>query len=282
MKMNLSTPVFKNTLLVFTYSLTAFGCVNVFAPFDSPQGDAQILSKARACFDQGDYACALDYYGRLAGNEEARAEEAFVILDQEGSGISALVQAVGLKSGESVGSILTTMVEKVYSGASSTRRNHLATAYTKVGLITNQTLRGFVRFTTAFALAADLLAEETDVQVNGTFEKADYLDTSGSCSASSCAVGASCSDTSTNFTVGTDTPFITTPSDVTASMSADANPTWFMFLNAIKAAGTGLTEMGVATGSSFDLINSLTAIAVSTNSGNCMRAALLSVNVGRD
>lgn len=282
MKFKKPSPVLKNTLLVFIYSLTAFGCVNVFNPFDSPHGDAQILSKARACFDQGDYGCALEYYGKLAGNEEARAEEAFVILDQERSGISALVQAVGLKSGDSVGNILTTMVEKVYSGANFTRRNNLATAYAKVGSITNQTLRGFVRFTTAFALAADILAEETDVQVNGTFEKTDYLDTPGSCSAGSCAAGASCSDTSTNFTVGTDTPFITTPSDVTASMSADGNPTWFMFLNAIKAAGQGLTEMGVSTGSSFDLINSLTAIAVSTNSGNCMRAALLSVEVGRN
>ena len=50
------------------------GCVNIFDPLDSPSGEAQLLSAARACFDDGDFACAREFYGKLGSNEDAIAE----------------------------------------------------------------------------------------------------------------------------------------------------------------------------------------------------------------
>jgi hypothetical protein len=63
-------------------ALAALSGCNVFSVLDSPSGDAQLISAARACFDQGDFACARDNYSKLSDSSaDIRAsEEAFLAL----------------------------------------------------------------------------------------------------------------------------------------------------------------------------------------------------------
>ena len=85
-------------ITLFLLALVNLSCLNVFSPIDSPSGDAQFLSLARACFDQGDIDCANKYYAKVSGTTEAEtaaAEEAFTILDKNGATMGALMQSLG-------------------------------------------------------------------------------------------------------------------------------------------------------------------------------------------
>ena len=264
---------------VLTLSLTFLSsCPNIFDPFDSPSGDAQILAHARACFDQGDYTCALRYYGRLANNESARADEAFVILDQNNLGVTAFAQAINIASGESVGSILTTLTEFAAPNAGVTKRNTLVNAYKKVAQINNTSLKGFVRFATAIAIAAEILAEESGVAADFVASKTDYASDQSNCNLSdACAGGgdADCTVGSPTIAGGADTYNMSSdPGNVDLSA---ATPTWGMVFSAITAARDGLTEMGVSTGDSLSLVTTIitTGGFATANAGQCARGTLV-------
>src|SRR5262245_33958624 len=105
-------------LIFFLFS----GCFNLFSFIDSPQGDAQLISAARACFDRGDYPCALQYYQQVSASQAdtARSEEALIILAQNGVGMSAFISAYG-NSSSSGGQFITRLAGKIISPGASTR-----------------------------------------------------------------------------------------------------------------------------------------------------------------
>ena len=76
----------KAFLALSAVAVTLAGC-NLYATLDKPSGDLQILSRARACFDKADFACAREYYAKLSSSyDDVRAsEEAFMILAENGA-----------------------------------------------------------------------------------------------------------------------------------------------------------------------------------------------------
>lgn len=179
-------------LPLFLLTLGTTGC-NLFDFMDNPSGDVQYLSAARACFDQGDLTCALDYYGRLSTeySDTNNAESAFAILDQNGATMANLVSAIG--NGQNGGKILTSLSDKLSTiGTGESVRIALYSAFTKTTSINDANLRGLVRFTSAMAIVAVALAEINGS--NGVLDQTDIVTDATTCinnGLAGCAVGCS-------------------------------------------------------------------------------------------
>ncbi len=262
-------------------------CPNVFDPLSSPSGEAQLLSAARAAFDQGDLALAREYYAQLGNNDSAESELAFTYLNEAGVTMSALVTAVKIKDGESVGSILTNLSESLISGAGVARRTLLAQAFAKVGGIETKQLRGFTRFITAIAIAASTLAEHSGAQANGQLNKSDIVQNTTSCTIASCVANTNCGEpVPTVFSSGGSNDQSTYTSNTSTSINlGGTSPTYWMFINSLQAAQQGLSEMGVSTGDSLTLVNQILTVSFTSGSAaeiQCLRATLIErLGVGR-
>jgi|GEM_PF-2344660 len=265
--------------------LFLLGCPNVFAPFDRPSSDAQIISRARACFDDADFRCAAEWYAKLPNNQAARMEEGLLILAEEGITVEMYVQAFTVAGNEGVGSILTELTERIarIGQTGTAKRNKIIEAYAKIALISDPALRGFLRFMSGLALAAEILAEDP-VLSDGYMLKTDLALTPSTCTTVLCAGAASCGapagSTLTAYT-GLDNAFVNTPGS--AAMSGAA--TWSHFHTAVLAASTGLTELGVSTGKTVSLINTFFQLSASLPNNEvppCTRQSLLSLGAGRD
>ncbi len=262
-------------------------CVNLFDPFDSPSGDAQIMAAARACFDKKDYECARELYAKLTSNETARAEEAFMILDQDGLGTAALVRAVASAEGATLGGILTNMVEAAAPGAGAAKRTRLVAAYRKLAGITNSTVRGFTQFVVGLAIASEMLAEQTGVQSDYIFNKIDFANGGASCvvGGGTCSGDANCGNAAGGLAAGvaTDGDDLTDADYTTYGSATVSAATLSSVNNALTAAINGLNLIGVAAGaSSFDLLSEITTSGFSPAvADDCYRAAILETGVGR-
>ena len=259
------------------------GCLNIFDPLDSPSGDAQLLSAARACFDKGDFACAREYYGKLANNEDAIAETAFVKLDEQGAGIGSFVYALDAARSASAGMILTVLAEKMANGAGATKRAEIFSAYQASLQINSTVLKGFVQFMTGIALAAEIIAELDGAQADYTLQQVtDIVTNKAVCTAAGaggCAAAASCDSANTVAYTWSGTG-----TDLNAASSV--SKIWDTFHGAINAVNTGLTNMGVTntTSQSVSLItNILNVLGGLGGNARCMQMALVdnSVGVGR-
>lgn len=141
-------------------ALILSGC-NIYSPIDSPSGDAQALSKARACFDAGDYSCAATHYGKLSSayDDEHHSEIAFLILDQQGATTAAFMNAI-VNGADNMGKLITTLAVTLNtSEKGADKRFQIFQAYKNVDLIQNSKLRGLIRFATSFALLSEIFAE---------------------------------------------------------------------------------------------------------------------------
>ncbi len=281
MKLNLRLPILAGAgLLAFLSSC------NIFDPLDSPGGDRQLLSAARACFDKGDFACAREYYGKLGGNQDAIAELAFLSLDEEGMDISAIVRALAISDGETIGSILTELGEALTykTTPGEAKRQRLVDSYKTVANITNTSLKGFVRFTTAIAIAAEIVAEESSVASDNVLSKTDLVLNAATCTEVAACTGAAAACVSTSNTIaGGAEPASTMISDPSTATLAGATPTWGMFVFAMRAALEGIEEMGVQTGDSLTLINQILNTATFATDNDCARAVLVkNLGVGRN
>ncbi len=159
---------------------------NVFDPLDSPSGAEQIKSAARACFDQGDFACASKYYSQVSATDEsAAAELAFFKLDQAGVKMSSFLMAFGT-GGKSVGGSITKLANTLAPIANETTRVAILDAYLNVNDIQTNELRGLIRFIAGSALVAEILAE--DAGTDETLTSADLVKTASGCkTAAACA-----------------------------------------------------------------------------------------------
>lgn len=266
-------------------ALSAAGC-NLFDPFDSPTNDAQILSAARACLDQGDIACAKAQYAKLVTTmaDIAHSETAFAILHENNATMGAFMEAMGDKNA-SGGKALTILAEKLGPGASASRRVALFEALKKVNSIGNVPLRGLVRFSSAFALASHILAE--DLGGGSDLTRTSIVDAgslAGCISANPAPCPGACARSSSIIALGAVANYDTWNDAAidTAETPSAATPEWAIFKGAIDAIQFSInSEMSVA-GSSFNSgLSGLTgALAALTHGDGCYRQQLILEGVG--
>lgn len=268
------------------------GCnLNLFQFFDVPSSDEQKLSKARACLDRGDYTCAAYEYSQVTtlNSETAAAENAFTTLRQEGAGLAVISQAAArtLTSGGAAGggAFLTALAgELSYRSPGAAKRQSLQTAYARVSAIpTSNALRGLVRFLSASALVAEILAET--MSVRGTLSITDLVSSSSTCSAIVCGVPPSGCDPPTANTLSDGTALNST---TIATADLSGAPTIGMIHGGIDGIllATSNAELGSANGlasavGGFAGVFSSAAGFVGTPSGSpCYRQLLISNGVG--
>lgn len=159
---------------------TALGGCNFFKMIDPPSGDAQLLSAARACFDQGDFTCASRYYGMVSSSnsDQALSETAFELLNQNGVTAVTFMNAA-VAGGSSAGALVTNLAGSLTGGAGETLRLALFRAYKTAAGIRDSSTQGLVVFITSMSLLAEILAEDATTQ--GTFKKSDFVLTPSSC-----------------------------------------------------------------------------------------------------
>lgn len=173
------------TATVIPLMISSISC-NVFSPLDSPASDAQYLSKARACFDQADYACARENYAKITDVDSldaARSEQVFALLDENGVNLGNFLSSiVGNDAGFS--GILTGMTKGFIENntASAATRQKIFLAYLSALQIQDSSLRGLAKFLTSAALVGEILAE--DAGDDGIFDASDVVNDSDSCLAS--------------------------------------------------------------------------------------------------
>lgn len=264
-------------------SLTLVGAcgVNIFSPVDSPSGDAQLLSAARACLDSGDVACALDFYNRLSSSDTKFAENAFALLNQQGATFGAFLTSVGSTASTAA---LGRMANQLVSGSGSARRKAIFTAYKKNESITDATQKNFVKFLTSFSLASAILAETAGADSKVT--AGDLTANSSSCSTLAASTACTAVNHGGSFAVCAggsslllDTPTAAIDLDTTTEAIVGADLTLTLLNAAIAEISAALQALG--SGGSFGSFSTssatLTAIAIATLP-NCFRAELAKQN----
>ena len=264
-----------NLLAITAVSLLLNSC-NVYSPLNSPSGDEQILSAARACLDQADYSGALVLYQKLSSNysNTVASESAYAILDENGADFGAIASSFG-KSPNGKG--LSALANAMILGAGETRRLALYQAYQKAALITgNPTLQGFVKFMASIALAAEMLAENAGA--DSIMSYSDLAEGGSSCTTTACGLGqASCNAAtggkfSTSVFAGLD-----------AAQPTGTNPSLDQLYSAITQAVSGLSAMGAAGGTSSSFTHLLGTDglpSVGTMQAACFRATLIAQGIG--
>lgn len=165
-------------LTCLTLPLVISGC-NAFSSYDKPKTDAQLLSAARAAFDQGKLVEARSLYERISNDygDIRRSELAFADLTEQGASMTALIEFVANKAN---GSALTRFAKRLAPGAGEARRLAIYNAYTQHTNIIDPALKAFVKFTASLALTAEILAEASST--DGILQKTDLI-SSRSCTA---------------------------------------------------------------------------------------------------
>jgi hypothetical protein len=272
--------------------LLLVGC-NIFNPFDSPTSDAQLLSVARACFDNGDFECAQENYGKLSGSSAdiKNSEEAFLAVEQVGAGMGAFISAFGQDNAEA-GSAITSIANSIGANASRANRVALFAAYQKAAAVSDTRLKGLTRFVTATALMAEMLAEDAatpgdltknDITVNGT--------TCAAAAAGACLATGACGDPAGSV-IQTTTPGLTLTDtlDAVTSPMIDTTSASIEVLNAaITTINDSLSQMGVTNTDSdltgfTDVFGGLVTPFTAGGGGEdapCYRQGLVSNGVGR-
>ena len=281
MKHSYKTPF----LIILVTVLT--GC-NFFAGLDSPSGDEQLLSKARACFDQGDFDCARENYQAVSTNYQdiKNSETAFLILDEQGINLGTFLAAFASGDG---GSGLNELVNALVDGAGEEKRLAIFSALEMAGDIEQIELRGLVRFVSAMSLTAEILAEDAGVASDSTkFTGNDFVEDAEECESLSqeqCLLdqfnGSGDCFAPADATIETGTVI---DSDDFSEEDFEGNPTLFQFDFAINQVNTALTSE-VGAGGTFetgagDFAEEITSEDIIENAPSCYRKLLLELGVG--
>lgn len=267
--------------------LTLAGCAsllaqcNLFAPFDSPSGDAQLLSAARACFDRGDMDCAREYYAQVSGNERdaALAEQAFAVLDGQGATMAAFIQAFA-DSNDTGGIKLTKLANSLTENAGPLKRAAIFKAFKTHAQIENQELAGLVQFITSISLAAEILAETADeTGLTNEVEPSDIVQDAAGCLGAICLANVDCNARNAVLNAGSST-FDANSSDSHLDSAMDLGT----FNTAIANVSAGLSKMGASggavSGGALDIVNNLGSEATNAPGDVCYRRKLLDIDVG--
>jgi len=157
-------------LVAATLALTLVSGCNMFSPVSSPTGDPQIISAARAKFDDGDYEGAIALYAQLssANQDIAISETAYAHFAEQNASMQSYAAAFG-KGNVAIGPAITTFAEGMIVGAGQTRRVAIFNAFATYQqlLPINPSLAYLVQFLGALSFGAEILAEEGSTDANG-------------------------------------------------------------------------------------------------------------------
>ena len=255
-------------LALGTVAFAVTGCLNLFDPIDNPTNPQQLISKARACFDQADYPCALEYYQRAADSDPdtANSGAAFVLLTQAGAGMGEFLGDFG-NGGKSPGGAIGKLAGTLSNGGGAEKRLNLLHAYQKTGAISNIKLKGLVGFVASISLISELLGETA--RTPGSFAGTDLAKDPAACKAAAAGLAAGnlgdllatnpCGQPSWNkLEDGTVPTAGSPPADKTLLTYTDAEATLTMatLFVAAGAAQTSLSQLGV-TGDSASVAGAL-------------------------
>jgi hypothetical protein len=219
---------------------------NIFSPVDPPAGDAQLLSAARSCFNQGNFDCAKKYYGQLSSNQsdEGNTEETLAVLAQLGLTADAFFSAIADHSGN-FGSIIIPLINSFGSNVGQSVRLKIFQAYQNHTAIIDTQLSALVRFMTSIGLLAELFAE--DASIPGNFQLTDFVLSPTRCAAATLNILdisslSNCAKPSgkkiidgTNLTLATAT-----------SVTMSGNPTLYMINAALLEIYNSSTQIGAS------------------------------------
>ena len=227
------------------------GC-NVFSFLDGPGNSAQYLSRARACLDAGDIECARENYAKVTGDlaDEARSEEAFAILTDEGIELGDFFSALTANSSTGSGAPVNALANKLAGlNPGEAKREALFRAYRLSLEISDASLnlRGLTKLVTSMSLVAEMLAETAETNGNTTFEAADLVSGNADiCSATlSCETEANCAPSAAlDASSGTDVPDWEAE---TVTSLAGENPSMEMIRSGLNALNAAFGELGQET-----------------------------------
>lgn len=262
-------------------SLLLSSC-NIFGWLDTPNTDSSNLSRARACFNRGDFTCALRYYALVSDSNVDRreAETAYVIFEREGFTMQSFLTAAGNGTG---GQIITSLANQFSAATTANEAKRLALyeGYAKTALISDQNLRGMVRLMGSLAILSELLAEFAGS--DHSLAQSEIADDAPTCAAAGvCAVATPECDGANTIPLGTDAPGLDL--DTAGSMEGSAS------LIKIKAAldevvyslGSSELNAGGAISSAISTVSTVLSLLTLTNAaeGYCFRQTLLTEGIG--
>jgi hypothetical protein len=221
--------------------LALFGLTscNLWGGIDKPSGDAQLLSAARAAFDNGDFAKALNYYQQLSAsdNDVKLAESAFVNLASAGANIANFAGAFGNGKNISVGPALATFAGEMLPFVGTANRTIIFNAFQSYQNINDINLRPLVQFMGSMAMAAIVLAEDIPASDNA-YHIADVCPSTGTPPCGAGVLGVSQAAGATINGGGTMTGATVAEFQGTASLS--------MFNAAMRDVLTAVNNIGVS------------------------------------
>ncbi len=273
----------------------SLGACNLFGFISPPTNDAQRLSLARACFDEGDFVCASKQYGDVTDQTAVAASELILSqLDDLGVGLPVIISAFADRGTEGAGFINALANKLVLSpygdtganaetrrGAESLRRTRIFSALKAAQDLTDANLRAFDKFLASAALVAAILSEQAD---SGTFAAASLTSDPTACAA---LTEVLCADTNSNESCATPTGKQFAAGDVLDpalfTYDFDGEPTLQMLNYAMYHLVDSTAGLG-AGGVSGSTNTTATALRdAGTNIGNapaCYRRILLTQGIG--
>jgi hypothetical protein len=255
-------PSFK---LLFSLGLAlAWSSCNIFGFMDSPSGDAQLLSAARACFNDGDLTCAREYYAKVSNDNTSirESELAFIKLEENGAGMEAFAYAFGGGFG---GTGINRLASRVWTSSAAdlaARRTAVSAVYdaATAANIPDTQLRALVRFAASTAGLGLVFAQRSG---DGVLRQNEIVTNPGGCTAGTCGGGGCAAGLidSSGTNMASDLPSIELINNI---LNQKINPA----LEALGAGGGFSTSAG------------LLDLALTFGQEGCYRQKLLEFGVG--
>lgn len=285
------------TLTLLLLPVVALAGCNIFAPLDSPSGDAQLLSAARACINQGDMECAREHFSKVvSATDAANADLAFGMLHNAGvtagTFVDAFLAVKDLPNAEKGMGIVNALAGELSLASGVEMRTAVLDAYKVSADISDQKLKSLVRFVAGLALVGELLAEEAGG--DGTLSAGDLANNVTTCSGSggapACAGEATCDKTGGKLSAGGASPDLRSDAGIEAA-DFSTGPTFEQLIETFEAivdAGGDLNASMMQDGGfNSDALSSATSIAsqlAGLTGGNavdrCYRYTLISLGIG--
>jgi hypothetical protein len=267
-------------LLLFGSLLSLTAC-NLYGGIDKPSGDAQHLSAARACLDNGDYDCAQTNYQALSSNEndvKISEEELTTLAQQNIFSISDLVSTLGSSRGNGSSLAQLAGVLAARGKTDGNTRVILQSTWASDGNIQNANLKAFSKFLVSYAMLNEVLASAVTDSNNG-LAQGDLVANPSVCVSSFSSNPTSCYTDTTDCGAPAGTALLdTTPSDVSSMDSAtnwDTAPTLQKVFESLVAASASIGNLNSNDEGVFKTITELQAAFAVLPNAACKRQALL-------
>ncbi len=277
----------KNGSILLTLFLFQLSACNLYGGIDKPSGDAQLLSAARTCLDQGDYPCARQRYQALSTSsaDYQLSELALTTLaENQIFSISDLITTLGTSRGGGTSLSLLAQTMASRGKIDGATRTSIQASYASVAAIQSSDLRAFMQFLTAYAMTNEILANAVaaDGQIHivqdATACKLVSVSNltcigSAACAAPSGTIATTLLDSTTSEIVNTSGHRL---SDAT---NWSTPPTLIKFIAAASDAATAISTLNPGSYSGiFKAINDLNTILAQpgvTSHPECIRAAIV-------